>query len=45
VLQPQAVARAAWDAGNMDDAWGTIDEIIEWLDGGSTLQRLLLLRS
>src|ERR1700679_3657242 len=21
----------------MDDAWGTIDEIIEWLDGGSTL--------
>ena len=27
----------AWNAGNMDNAWGTIDEIIEWLDGGSTL--------
>ena len=37
MLQLQAVARAAWDAGNMDDAWGVIDEIIEWLDGGSTL--------
>ena len=23
----------------MDDAWGTIDEMIEWLDGGSTLDR------
>jgi hypothetical protein len=21
----------------MDDAWGTIEEIVEWLDGGSTL--------
>jgi hypothetical protein len=37
VLQLQAVARAAWDAGNMDDAWGTIGEIIEWLDAGGTL--------
>jgi NTP pyrophosphatase (non-canonical NTP hydrolase) len=37
VLALQAVARAKWDAGNMDDAWGTIDELIKWLDGGSTL--------
>jgi NTP pyrophosphatase (non-canonical NTP hydrolase) len=37
VLQLQAVGRAAWVAGNMDDAWGTIDEIIKWLDAGSTL--------
>jgi hypothetical protein len=37
LLSLQAVARAAWDAGNMDDAWGTIDEIIKWLDADSTL--------
>ena len=37
MLHLQAVAWAAWDARNMDDTWGTIDEIIEWLDGGSTL--------
>ena len=29
--------RGGVGAGDMDDAWGTIDEIIEWLDGGSTL--------
>jgi hypothetical protein len=26
VLPLQALGRAAWDAGKMDDAWGTIDE-------------------
>jgi hypothetical protein len=39
LLSLQAVARAAWDAGNMDDAWGTIEEIIEWLDAAAHSDR------
>jgi NTP pyrophosphatase (non-canonical NTP hydrolase) len=32
-----SLPRAALASGNMDDAWGTIEKIIKWLDGGSSL--------